>query len=188
MEEVDESKQLVLQIGAALKRYRKENNMSLDDLAELTGVSKLTLGNIERGETNPTLAMIWKISKGISLPLMALFKSEDPVSLYRAGEGLRFSNEQKNWVIEPVFKNASSDIEMCRAYLQPNSSYHPEGHHVNTTEIATVMTGSIEIQVNGEIHILNQYDTISFRADSPHSYTNHTNSETVLHIALKYGF
>lgn len=186
MEEIDDSKQIVLQIGAALKKYRKEKNMSLDDLAELTGVSKLTLGNIERGETNPTLGMIWKISKGISLPLLALFKSEDPVSLYRAGEGLRFSNAQKNWIIEPVFK--SNDIEMCRAYLQPNSSYYPEGHHVNTTEIATVMTGSIEIQVNGEIYTLNQYDTMSFRADYAHSYTNHTNSETVLHISLKYGF
>lgn len=160
--------------------------MTLDDLSELTGVSKLTLGNIERGETNPTLAIIWKISKGISLPLLALFTSEKPVSLYRAGEGLRFSNDEKNWVIEPVFK--SNDIEMCRAYLQPNSSYYPEGHHVNTTEIATVMTGSIELQVNGEMYTLNQYDTISFRADDPHAYTNHTNNETVLHISLKYGF
>lgn len=186
MDEIDESKQIVLQIGSALKKYRKEKNMTLDDLSEVTGVSKLTLGKIERGETNPTLAMIWKISKGISLPLLALFKSEKPVSLYRAGEGLRFSNDEKNWIIEPVFK--SNDIEMCRAYLQPNSSYYPEGHHVNTTEIATVMTGSIEIQVNGEIYTLNQYDTISFRADYPHSYTNHMNSETVLHISLKYGF
>ncbi|MGO4728930.1 helix-turn-helix domain-containing protein [Paenibacillus sp. 2KB_22] len=186
MDEMDESKQFVLQIGGALKKYRKEKNMTLDDLSELTGVSKLTLGNIERGETNPTLAIIWKISKGISLPLLALFTAEKPVSLYRAGEGLRFSNDEKNWIIEPVFK--SNDIEMCRAYLQPNSSYYPEGHHVNTTEIATVMTGSIQLQVNGEIHTLNQYDTISFRADYPHAYTNHTNSETVLHISLKYGF
>ncbi|WP_427181287.1 helix-turn-helix domain-containing protein [Paenibacillus sp. TC-CSREp1] len=186
MDEIDESKQIVLQIGGALKKYRKEKNITLDDLSELTGVSKLTLGNIERGETNPTLGMIWKISKGISLPLLALFQSENPVSLYRAGEGLRFSNDEKNWMIEPVFK--SNDIEMCRAYLQPNSSYYPEGHHVNTTEIATVMTGSIEIEVDGEVYTLNQYDTISFRADSPHSYTNHTNSQTVLHISLKYGF
>ncbi|WP_283657915.1 helix-turn-helix transcriptional regulator [Paenibacillus sp. RC343] len=95
MDGIDESKQIVLQIGGVLKKYRKEKNMSLDDLAELTGVSKLTLGNIERGDTNPTLAIIWKISKGISLPLLALLKSEDPVSLYRAGEGLRFSNDQK---------------------------------------------------------------------------------------------
>ncbi|MDG0791189.1 XRE family transcriptional regulator [Cohnella ginsengisoli] len=187
MDEVDESRQMVLQIGGALKKYRKEKNMSLDDLAALTGVSKLTLGNIERGETNPTLGIIWKISKGISLPLFALFKSEESVSLYRAGEGMRFSNDQKNWTIEPIFKNASSDIEMCRAYLQPNSAYYPEGHHVNTTEIATVMTGSVEIQVNGEVYTLNQYDTISFRADCPHAYTNSTDREAVLHISLKYG-
>ncbi|WP_342551190.1 XRE family transcriptional regulator [Paenibacillus sp. FSL R7-0652] len=186
MDEIDESKQLVLQIGGALKKYRKEKNITLDDLSELTGVSKLTLGNIERGETNPTLAIIWKISKGISLPLLALIQTEKPVRVYRAGEGLRFSNDEKNWSIEPVFK--SNDIEMCRAYLQPNSSYCPEGHHVNTTEIATVMTGSIEIQVGEEVYTLNQYDTISFRADSPHSYTNRTNSQTVLHISLKYGF
>ncbi|OXM86282.1 helix-turn-helix domain-containing protein [Paenibacillus rigui] len=186
MDEINESKEIVLQIGVALKKFRKEKSMSLDDLSELTGVSKLTLGNIERGETNPTLGIIWKISKGISLPILALFKSEDSASLYRAGEGLRFSNDQKNWIIEPVFK--SNDIEMCRAYLQPNSTYQPEGHHVNTTEIATVMTGSIEIQVNGEVFTLNQYDTISFRADCPHSYTNHTDSETVLHISLKYDF
>jgi len=188
LEEVDESKQFVLQVGGALKRYRKDKNLSLDELADLTGVSKLTLGNIERGETNPTLAIIWKISKGISLPLLALFKSEDPVSLYRAGEGLRFSNDQKNWTVEPIFKDVSNDIEMYRAYLHPNSSYHPEGHHMNTTEIATVMTGAIEIQVNGEVYTLNQYDTISFRADCLHSYTNHTDSEAVLHISLKYGF
>ncbi|MNO34256.1 HTH-type transcriptional regulator SinR [compost metagenome] len=185
--EVDDSKQIILQVGAALKKFRKEKNMSLEELAELTGVSKLTLGNIERGETNPTIAIIWRISKGLSLPFMALFKSEDPVCLYRAGEGLRFTSDQKNWVVEPIFKNASYDIEMYRAYLQPNSSYYPEGHHINSTEIATVMTGAIEIHVNGEVYVLNQYDSISFRADSPHSYTNHTDSEAVLHISLKYG-
>ncbi|WP_339843639.1 hypothetical protein MKY42_17635 [Paenibacillus sp. FSL W7-1088] len=37
MDEIDESKQIVLQIGGELKKYRKEKNMTLDDLSELTG-------------------------------------------------------------------------------------------------------------------------------------------------------
>lgn len=184
--EVDDPKQIILQVGSTLKKLRKEKQLSLEELSELTGVSKLTLGNIERGETNPTVGMLWKISKGISLPFMALFSSENSVNLYRAGEGLRFASDQKNWVVEPIFKNVSHDIEMYRAYLQPNSSYHPEVHHMNTTEIATVMTGTITIHVNEEIYTLNQYDSISFRADGSHSYSNHTNSEVVLHITLKY--
>jgi len=183
---IDDTKQIVLQVGATLKRIRKEKKLSLEELSELTGVSKLTLGNIERGETNPTVGILWKISQGISLPLMTLFTSESSVNIYRAGQGLRFASEQKNWIIEPICKNTNHDIEMYRAYLRPNSSYHPEAHHFNTTEIATVMTGSVSIQVNEEIFSLNQHDTISFRADSLHSYLNTTDNETVLHITLKY--
>ncbi|MFD1204341.1 MULTISPECIES: helix-turn-helix transcriptional regulator [Sporosarcina] len=57
--ETDDPKQIVLQVGAVLKKLRKEKRLSLEDLSELSGVSKLTLGNIERGETNPTVAMLW---------------------------------------------------------------------------------------------------------------------------------
>ncbi|MFJ8064497.1 helix-turn-helix domain-containing protein [Psychrobacillus sp. NPDC096426] len=185
--EMDDPKQVVLQVGTALRKLRKEKQLSLEDLSEITGVSKLTLGNIERGETNPTLGMLWKISKGLSIPLMALFATESNVNLSRAGKGLRIAGDQKTWIVEPIFQNASNEIEMCRAYLQPNSTYHPEKHHHNTTEIVTVMTGAITINVNEESYKLNQFDSISFRADGTHSYINNSNDVVVLHILLKYG-
>lgn len=185
--EADDPKQVVLQVGAVLKKLRKERNMSLGDLAELSGVSKLTLGNIERGETNPTLGMLWKISKSLSIPLMSLFSTGSSVSLSRAGEGLRIAGDDKTWIVEPIFQNASDEVEMCRAYLQPHSTYYPEQHHFNTTEIVTVMSGEITITVNDEPYHLNQYDSVSFRADKTHSYTNHSDDVVVLHIILKYG-
>lgn len=185
--ETDDPKQVVLQVGAVLKKLRKEKHLSLEDLSELSGVSKLTLGNIERGETNPTIGMLWKISKSLSIPIMALFSTENIVNLSRAGKGLRIAGDNKNWVIEPIFQNASNQIETYRAYLQPNSSYYPEKHHHNTTEIATVMSGTISINVNNESYTLNQYDSISFCADDTHSYTNHSKDVAVLHLILKYG-
>ncbi|WP_057765044.1 helix-turn-helix domain-containing protein [Cytobacillus praedii] len=184
----DEQKQVVLQVGAVLKKLRKEKNWSLEDLSELSGVSKLTLGNIERGETNPTIGMLWKISKTLSIPLMSLFSNkENTVNLSRAGKGLRITGNEKSWAIEPIFQNSTNETEMYRAYLQPNSSYYPEKHHLNTTEIATVMTGTLSIQVNNESYKLNQFDSISFGADGEHSYTNDSNELVVLHIILKYG-
>ena len=45
--------QLDKNIALNLKRIRKSKNMSLDMLAERTGVSKSMLGQIERGKTNP---------------------------------------------------------------------------------------------------------------------------------------
>ncbi len=185
--ESDDPKQVVLQVGAVLKKIRKEKHLSLEDLSELSSVSKLTLGNIERGETNPTLGMLWKISKSLSIPLLALFSSENGVNLSRAGEGLRIAGDDKTWIIEPIFQHANSEMDLCRAYFQPNSSYYPEKHHRNTTEITTVMSGTITINVNNESHILNQYDSISFSADDEHSYINNSNDIAVLHIILKYG-
>ncbi len=182
----DDHKQVVLQVGAVLKRLRKDKQLSLEDLSKISGVSKLTLGNIERGETNPTLGMLWKISKSLSVPLMELFAAENSVSLSRAGQGLSIAEEGRNWVIEPIFQNIGNETEVFRAYLQPNSSYYPEKHHPNTTELATVMSGKVKINVNNESYILNQYDAISFRADGTHSYINESNDVVVLHIILKY--
>jgi len=185
--ENDDPKQVVLQVGAVLKKLRKEKQLSLEDLSEISGVSKLTLGNIERGETNPTIGMLWRISKSLSIPLMALFSPENNVNLSRAGKGLRIAGDGEKWVIEPIFQNANNEMEMYRAYLQPNSSYYPEKHHQNTTELTTVMSGTISINVNNESYTLNQYDSISFPADGKHSYINHSNDVVVLHIILKYG-
>jgi len=183
----DDSKQIVIQVGAVLKRLRKERQLSLENLSEISGVSKLTLGNIERGETNPTIGMLWKISKSLSIPLMALFSSEKSVNVSRAGSGLRIAGDGGNWAVEPIFQNSNDEIEMYRAYLQPNSSYHPEQHHHNTTELATVMSGTITINVENESYTLNEYDTISFNANGVHTYINNTNKVVVLHILLKYG-
>lgn len=187
--EIDDSKQVVIQVGAVLKKLRKERQLSLENLSEISGVSKLTLGNIERGETNPTIGVLWKISKSLSIPLMALFSSGSSVNVSRAGSGLRIFGDDGNWAVEPIFQNPNpnNEIEMCRAYLQPHSSYYPERHHPNTTELATVMAGTITINVNNESYILNEYDSISFDANETHSYINETNDVVVLHILLKYG-
>ena len=48
-------------IGEKLKAIRKEMNLSLDTAAKLTGVSKAMLGQIERGESTPTVLTLWKI-------------------------------------------------------------------------------------------------------------------------------
>ena len=51
--------------GQRLRQLRQINKLSLAALAESAGVTKLTLGKIERGEGNPTLSVIWKIANGL---------------------------------------------------------------------------------------------------------------------------
>ena len=46
-------------LPGALRAQRTARGWSLDKAAEETGVSKAMLGQIERGESSPTLATLW---------------------------------------------------------------------------------------------------------------------------------
>ena len=61
--------QVSLKIGERLKEIRNTRHLTLDEVAELTGVSKPMLGQIERGQSSPTINVLWKISTGLKIPL-----------------------------------------------------------------------------------------------------------------------
>ena len=69
--------QVSLKIGERLKEIRNTRQLTLDDVAELTGVSKPMLGQIERGQSSPTINILWKISTGLKIPLSFFCKQEE---------------------------------------------------------------------------------------------------------------
>lgn len=59
-------------IAENLKRFRDERKLSLDNVSKLSGVSKSMLGQIERGEANPTVSTVWKIANVLKYHLQNL--------------------------------------------------------------------------------------------------------------------
>ena len=54
-----------LNVGKRLKSIRQNKELSLDEVSNLTNVSKPALAQIERGASSPTINTLWKISKGL---------------------------------------------------------------------------------------------------------------------------
>ncbi|WP_158734941.1 helix-turn-helix domain-containing protein [Alteribacillus sp. YIM 98480] len=64
-------------IGDRVKKYRKEKDLSLTELAEKAGVAKSYLSAIERNiQTNPSIQFLEKISKVLNVSIDALIKDE----------------------------------------------------------------------------------------------------------------
>ena len=59
-------------VAEALKSLRTERGLSLSQTAELTGVSKAMLGQIELGKSSPTVATLWKIATGFNVAFSRL--------------------------------------------------------------------------------------------------------------------
>jgi len=55
--------ELTIQFGQLVRKYRKERNMSQEQLALLCNMDRSYLGRIERGEVNPTLEKLYELAK-----------------------------------------------------------------------------------------------------------------------------
>src|SRR3954451_24631384 len=65
------------QLGKTIQRLRKAYNLSLSELAEQSGVAKSIISQIERNETNPTLATIWRLSQALDGPIERVLAAGD---------------------------------------------------------------------------------------------------------------
>ena len=86
-----------------LKKMRKKT-LSLDKLADLTGVSKSMLGQIEPGESSPTISTICKISNGMKIPFIDLLNSpQSNASLVRKKDIRHLVEENGKYQFFPFF-------------------------------------------------------------------------------------
>lgn len=99
-------------VAKNIKRLREKNKMSMDELSKLSGVSKSMLAQIERGEGNPTLSTLWKISNGMKVPFDALtVRPENPYELVKTSELqplLEDGGKVKNYPIFPDDDNRAN--------------------------------------------------------------------------------
>ena len=51
-------------VAVNAKAIRESKKLTLDAAAELTGVSRSMLAQIEKGDVNPTISVLWKMANG----------------------------------------------------------------------------------------------------------------------------
>jgi transcriptional regulator with XRE-family HTH domain len=79
--------ELAGRVADSLRNHRKRREMSLDQLAQLTGVSRAALSQIETRKTNPTIGVIWKIASGLGIAFSDLIgETRTGLAVLRRGE------------------------------------------------------------------------------------------------------
>lgn len=158
------------QIHLNLREIRSNAGFSLSKTSELTGVSKAMLGQIERGESSPTIATLWKIAKGFHLPLSALIgpaghPSRDRDGVFRTVQFPGSISVKIVFPFDPVL-----GAETFHVSLQPGQCHESQPHDTGVTEEVFVLDGPMEVLRDGEWVRLETGQGLRFAADQSHGY------------------
>ncbi|MGR3614506.1 MAG: helix-turn-helix domain-containing protein [Paracoccaceae bacterium] len=158
------------EITLKLRDVRAASGLSLSKAADLTGVSKAMLGQIERGESSPTIATLWKIAKGFQLPLSSLIASAAEKNGQDTGvfQTVTFPGSIKVKIVFPY--DATLGAETFHVSLSPNQHYESSAHSEGVTEEVFVLNGAVEVMRGEEWVLLNEGQGLRFAADRPHGY------------------
>lgn len=172
-----------------LKVIRHTKNLSLDKLASRCGVSRAMLSQIEQGKSVPTISVLWKIANGLNVPFSDLLKekrSEGVFLLKHENSKLLYSSSKvfSSRALFPFVGNRKS--EFYELVLKPGGIEIAEAHQTGTIENIVVVSGKLRLRVGDQVVELEPKDSVYFRADVPHEYSNPTDQETLMYLVMDY--
>lgn len=162
------------QLGERVLQFRSLRRMSLRQLGEATGTTAGFLSQLERGQTNASIGVLRRIASALGLTLADLFE-ERPAGSARL---LRRESRPELSANSGVRKYLISQrplrhLEVYAGEFEPGSSTGDEPYvHGDAQEILYVVAGEIEIELDGEVNVMQSGDSIDYMSSVPHRIIN----------------
>jgi len=161
------------QLGKTIQRLRKAYNLSLSELAEQSGVAKSIISQIERNETNPTLATIWRLSQALDVSMERVLASveEEPFieKSTRVDTPVVMSEDGKCRLTIIGWIKTVEWLQWYDFHGEPGGVLESDPHQRGSLESLSVLAGEVEVEVGGLIERASAGETLRYRCDRPHA-------------------
>jgi transcriptional regulator with XRE-family HTH domain len=175
-------------VGKNIRQIRESKKLTLDAAAKATGVSRSMLIQIEKGDVNPTISVLWKIANGYKTSFSSLLQVQSEETTVIPIESITpLVEDDGKYINYPVFAFEEKKLfETYRIEIAEQGRMVSQPHLLGTEEYVTVFAGEVEIVVNEELFALKQGDSIRFKGDVPHSYKNVGKTAASLSMIIYY--
>ncbi|WP_321575930.1 XRE family transcriptional regulator [Sneathiella sp. P13V-1] len=176
-----------------LKELRDHRDWSLNRTACETGVSKAMLGQIERGESSPTIATLWKIATGFNISLSSLLqgrsRNDGPITSLKqdANELRKPISDQDGMLVATLFPyDSKTGFELFELTFPAEYERLSAAHKEGVSEYITVIHGELSILCDEEWVSLKAGQSLRFAGDKPHGYRNSGQVDAVINCLIHY--
>lgn len=176
-------------VGANLRRLRTKRGLSLERLSQASGVSRAMLGQIELGRSTPTINVVWKIARALSVPFSALITDSgvQRPAVLRAEKMRILTSYDGAFISRALFPfDEPREVEFYELRLAAASVEKADPHPPGTKENLVVVEGELEMIVGPDRHQLGMGDALLFDADVPHEYWNRGSVPLRMFLVMTY--
>lgn len=167
-----DDQEILGQLPVRLKKARKDKGLSLEAVAKLSGVSRSMLSQIERGESSPTIATLWNLTRALQVDFAGLLDSgqhKREIAVTRANEAPTINRQGTGCSIHIL--SPAEDVGRHEIYdirFEQGGCLDSAAHSPGTREHLTVLSGTIALSCEGDEAELGPFDTARYPADVPH--------------------
>lgn len=164
-------------LASELRRQRKTKGMSLDDLAEASGVSRAMISKIERGQSSPSTSTLSKLVDALETTVSRLLGQESKphdVVLIRHDQQTTLTDPDTGFsrrVLSPILPGRGLDFVMAELPAKSDTGALV-AHTLPVEEYIYVLSGTLIVTVGDTRTVLGASDALYYRADLPHRFEN----------------
>lgn len=169
-----------INIGARLRGVRQTQRMTIDQVAELSGLTKGFLSRVERDLTSPSVSTLLRLCEVLSIEVGTLFEVPE-TKLVRLDQAPRVSLGGDGITEQLVTPRSEKRVQMIRAEIAPKGTGEAELYSVDCElEVLHVIAGRFVLVLPDQRVELEAGDTITFPGREPHSWENESDQIAVV--------
>ncbi|MFN3647226.1 MAG: helix-turn-helix domain-containing protein [Gemmobacter sp.] len=162
---------ITARLATALREARRARGLSLDAVAKLSGVSRSMVSQIERGESSPTVATLWNLTRALQVDFAGLLDAPAPpaIEVVRAAAAPTIAGRGTGVTIRILSPpETAGSHEVYDLDFAPGGRLVSEAHGPGWREHLTVIAGSLHVASGDAAELLHPGDTARYPADRPH--------------------
>lgn len=180
-------------IGPVIQKERKARHLTLERLAALSGVSKSMLSQIERGEANPTFAVLWSLTQALKIDFADLIaggvahRQSNPIEVVSLALTPEIKSPEGAWRLRILSPPATAGrVEWYDVEIAPKSRLQSGAHAPGSFEHLTAYTDGLVVETSYGRQALRVGETARYRVDVEHAIINEGSAEARAQMVLLY--
>jgi transcriptional regulator with XRE-family HTH domain len=158
-------------VGKKIKQFRTQKKMSLENVANETGLSVERLNKIEAGKEIPPVGALLQIARSLQIDSALFLKEQEEDKL--TDRVAAYSKRTANYAYTTLTPGAENKhLKAFRVSIDPLTDHEGVGYQHEGEEFVYVLEGSIEVTVGDHVNTLGANDSLHFNSGISHNLKN----------------